>query len=173
MQTAGSLHVETVLKDKGIMFLVTGADGQLIKAPESSGNLSLKIGDKPKEYTLKLQPLKNHGVGAAIDLTQLKGKMLHMEVVLNGFGTQPIKFVSTGKLADTASDAMLVSLQKTCPVTGKSLGSMGKPPKIVVKGKPLFVCCEPCSSKIKAKPDEYFAIDFNMPKLDYLLFHVN
>ncbi|HBE68641.1 MAG TPA: hypothetical protein DDW52_10890 [Planctomycetaceae bacterium] len=34
---------------------------------------------------------------------------------------------------------------------------MGKPPKIMVKGKPLFVCCEPCSAKIEAKPDEYLA----------------
>ncbi|MEM8668018.1 MAG: hypothetical protein AAGG48_10910 [Planctomycetota bacterium] len=157
LQSVGTLRIETVLRENGILFMVRGADGQTLKAREATGSLTLRIEDKPKEYALKLQPLKNGGVGAAIDLTRLKGKILHMDVVLNGLGDQSIKFHSMATLSDTVSDAVLISLQKTCPVTGKSLGSMGKPPKIIVEGKPLFVCCEPCSAKIKAKPDEYLA----------------
>ncbi|MEO1615605.1 MAG: hypothetical protein AAFV88_07145 [Planctomycetota bacterium] len=157
LQSVGSLQIETVLKEKGIVFMIIGTEGQTLKAPDAVGSLKLKIGDKPKEYTLKLQPLKKGGIGAAVDLTKLKGKTLHMDVVLEGFGEQSIKFQAVGELTDKVSDAMLISLQKTCPVTGKPLGSMGSPPKIMVKGKPLFVCCEPCSAKIKAKPDEYLA----------------
>ena len=157
LQTVGSLKVETLLQEKGIFFMVSSADGQMLKAPEAEGVLKLKIGDRPKEYTLRLQALKNGGIGAAIDLAKLKGKMLHMDVVLDGIDDQPVKFHTMGKLTDKVSDAMLISLQKTCPVTGKPLGAMGKPPKIMVKGKPLFVCCEPCSAKLKDKPDEYLA----------------
>ncbi len=157
LQTVGTLKIETLLQEKGIFFMVSSTDGQMLKAPEAEGILKLKIGDRPKEYTLLLQALKNGGIGAAIDLAKLKGKMLHMDVVIHGIGDQPVKFHTMGKLKDKVSDAMLISLQKTCPVTGKPLGAMGKPPKIMVKGKPLFVCCEPCSAKIEAKPDEYLA----------------
>lgn len=157
LQTVGALRIETLLLEKGVYFMVSDTDGQMLKVPEAAGVLKLKIGDKPKEYTLKLQPLKNGGIGAAIDLAKLKGKMLHMDVVLNGIGDKPVKFHTMGKLTDKVSDAVLISLQKTCPITGKSLGAMGKPPKIMVNGKPLFVCCEPCSAKIEAKPDEYLA----------------
>ncbi|GAB5402959.1 MAG: hypothetical protein Aurels2KO_11900 [Aureliella sp.] len=157
LQTVGSLQIETVLKEKGILFMVSNTDGQMLSAAETNGSLKLRIGDKPKEYSLKLQPLKKGGIGAAVDLTKLKGKLLHMDVVIKGFGEQPLKFHAMSKLVDMVSDAMLISLQKTCPVTGKPLGSMGSPPKIMVKGKPLFVCCKPCSAKIQAKPDEYLA----------------
>lgn len=157
LQTVGTLQIETVLKDKGIVFFVLGSDGQMVKAPDAVGSLKLKIGDKPKEYNVKLQALKNQGIGAAVDLSKLKGQTLHMDVVLRSLGDTPIEFHAMGKLADSVSDAMLISLQKTCPVTGKDLGSMGKPPKIMVGGKPLFVCCPPCSAKVKAKPYEYLA----------------
>ena len=78
-----------------------------------------------------------------------------MEVELIGLVEKPIQFSTSSVLQSRLSDEMLVRLQKTCPVTGKPLGSMGKPPKILVKGKPLFVCCPPCSSKITDNPEPY------------------
>ena len=33
---------------------------------------------------------------------------------------------------------------------------MGAPPKIMVGGKALFVCCAGCSSKVRSSPDQYF-----------------
>ncbi|MEM7475354.1 MAG: hypothetical protein AAF483_10210 [Planctomycetota bacterium] len=54
-----------------------------------------------------------------------------------------------------AGDELMISLQKTCPVTGKALGAMGKPPKVVVDGKPFFVCCAPCIQQLEAKKSEY------------------
>ena len=64
----------------------------------------------------------------------------------------------TAELAKlTAEDRVLATKQKTCPVTGELLGSMGAPIKIDVKGQPVFICCEGCKEDLLAKPDEYIA----------------
>ena len=157
LQTLGSHKVETVLKEKGVMFMVFGADGKMLHAPAAAGSLTLKVGKSPKAYVYKLQSMKNHGVGAAIDLSKVKGHTLHMDVSLEGFADKPLAFHVMGELGGIVTDAMLISLQKTCPVSGQALGSMGAPPKIMVKGKPLFVCCKGCSAKVTANPDEYLA----------------
>jgi len=38
--------------------------------------------------------------------------------------------------------------QRICPVTGEPLGSMGKPIKVTVAGRSLFVCCQGCVNAI-------------------------
>lgn|GEM_PF-991306 len=47
--------------------------------------------------------------------------------------------------------------QKICPVTGKNLGSMGVPPKLTVRGRTVFLCCDGCSGAIEADPEKYLA----------------
>lgn len=59
------------------------------------------------------------------------------------------------ELPDADRNAALA--QKECPVTGKTLGSMGKPPKVTVQGQEVFLCCSGCEEEIKSKPDEYLA----------------
>jgi hypothetical protein len=54
-------------------------------------------------------------------------------------------------------DRALAEKQRTCPVTGEVLGSMGAPVKLDVKGQPVFICCEGCRDKLLASPDEYLA----------------
>ena len=56
-----------------------------------------------------------------------------------------------------AEDRKLAEEQKVCPVTGEPLGSMGKPIKLTVKDRPVFICCASCEGKIKADPDKYLA----------------
>lgn len=53
------------------------------------------------------------------------------------------------------SDQELIEKQKTCPVTDQPLGSMGKPVKVVVKGRTVFLCCAGCKKKLFANPDKY------------------
>ncbi len=45
--------------------------------------------------------------------------------------------------------------QKTCPVTGLPLGSMGPPPRVVVNGKTVFICCEGCAATLEEAPEKY------------------
>ncbi len=47
--------------------------------------------------------------------------------------------------------------QKVCPVTGEPLGSMGKPQKITVIGKEVFICCAGCEEKLNEEPEKYLA----------------
>jgi hypothetical protein len=43
--------------------------------------------------------------------------------------------------------------QKLCPVTDEPLGSMGVPIKMMVKGQPVFLCCEGCRDAVNEDPD--------------------
>jgi YHS domain-containing protein len=64
----------------------------------------------------------------------------------------PATFAS---LSETDRAAALA--QKVCPVSGETLGEMGTPYKVTVKGRDVFLCCAGCREKIEANPDEYLA----------------
>jgi hypothetical protein len=42
----------------------------------------------------------------------------------------------------------------TCPISGKKLGSMGEPVKLVLDNHLVQLCCKGCTAKAKAKKDE-------------------
>jgi membrane fusion protein, copper/silver efflux system len=54
-------------------------------------------------------------------------------------------------------DRALAGRQKTCPVTGLALGSMGTPEREVVSGRVVLLCCGGCRSKLLAEPAKYLA----------------
>ncbi|WP_235908928.1 hypothetical protein [Roseiconus nitratireducens] len=58
----------------------------------------------------------------------------------------------------TPADAPLIAAQKTCPVMDEPLGSMGGPVKLMVGGKPIFLCCRGCIKKVEAEPAKYMAM---------------
>lgn len=55
------------------------------------------------------------------------------------------------------ADRALAEKQKVCPVTGEALGSMGKPLKVTVKGRTVFLCCGGCEEDLKKDPDKFLA----------------
>lgn len=52
-------------------------------------------------------------------------------------------------------DQKLALAQKTCPVSGEELGSMGTPIKVSGAGKTVFLCCKGCVKKFEANPEKY------------------
>ncbi|MHC4398939.1 MAG: efflux RND transporter periplasmic adaptor subunit [Planctomycetota bacterium] len=56
-----------------------------------------------------------------------------------------------------ANDRALAESQQICPVTKLPLGSMGTPPKVDVNGRPVFICCKGCETRLLAEPDKYLA----------------
>jgi hypothetical protein len=54
-------------------------------------------------------------------------------------------------------DRALAEQQKTCPVTGKLLGSMGTPVRVDLAGKTIFLCCKSCEPDLKANPERYLS----------------
>ncbi len=51
-------------------------------------------------------------------------------------------------------DRKLAEEQKTCPITGEALGSMGVPPKLTLKNQTVFLCCASCKKKAEADLDK-------------------
>jgi len=56
-----------------------------------------------------------------------------------------------------AEDAALARKQEVCPVSGKPLGSMGTPVKVMVGDQAVFLCCESCRKSIEKDPERYLA----------------
>jgi hypothetical protein len=51
------------------------------------------------------------------------------------------------------ADRALALKQKTCPITGEPLGSMGTPVKVKLGGRIVFLCCEGCEDEARKDPD--------------------
>jgi len=56
-----------------------------------------------------------------------------------------------------ASEREAALRQRTCPVTKQPLGSMGKPIRVNVAGRSVFVCCEGCVNRLKNAPGQYLS----------------
>lgn len=57
----------------------------------------------------------------------------------------------------SAEDRLLAERQEVCPVANMPLGSMGAPIKVMVEGRPVFICCEGCRKSLLAEPNKYLA----------------
>jgi YHS domain-containing protein len=55
--------------------------------------------------------------------------------------------------ADTAA----AKKQRICPVSGEVLGAMGKPYKVTIQGRTVFLCCPGCEEKLRNDPDKYLS----------------
>jgi uncharacterized protein YbaR (Trm112 family) len=55
----------------------------------------------------------------------------------------------------TKTDQRAIDAQKTCPVSGEGLGSMGTPIKVTRGDRSVFLCCPACLKKVEAEPDKF------------------
>jgi hypothetical protein len=53
------------------------------------------------------------------------------------------------------ADRELAEKQKTCPVSGEPLGSMGTPVKVTVEDREVFLCCAGCEGELRSDPEKY------------------
>src|SRR5262249_55948795 len=68
---------------------------------------------------------------------------------------EELRDISTALAKLSDADRKLAEAQRFCPVMSDSrLGSMGKPVKLMIDGKPVFICCEGCRDEALAKPEE-------------------
>lgn len=51
-------------------------------------------------------------------------------------------------------DRTFAVAQKTCPITGEPLGSMGVPLKLTLKDQVVFLCCSSCKKKAESDPEK-------------------
>lgn len=64
-------------------------------------------------------------------------------------------------------DQLKASVQKICPVSGRELGSMGKPLKVQAGGMDVFLCCEGCKEG-KIQKSHWLQIRNNFAKAQNL-----
>lgn len=62
-----------------------------------------------------------------------------------------------GGASDRSKEKEVIAAQKNCPVSGKSLGSMGAPIRTTVKDQDVYVCCRGCIARLQKEPDKYLA----------------
>lgn len=60
-------------------------------------------------------------------------------------------------LLEDEADRVAARQQRICPVSGEPLGSMGKPIKLTVEGREVFICCASCEDALREDPEKYFA----------------
>jgi hypothetical protein len=54
-------------------------------------------------------------------------------------------------------EEQLIAKQKICPVTDEPLGSMGKPVRVVLEGRSVYLCCKGCEAELRRDPKTYLA----------------
>lgn len=57
----------------------------------------------------------------------------------------------------SGDEEQLIAKQKICPVTDEPLGSMGKPVRVVLEGRTVFLCCKGCEAELRRDPKAYLA----------------
>ncbi len=63
----------------------------------------------------------------------------------------------------TQADWKAIAAQRTCPVSGAALGSMGAPLKITQGGRSVFVCCPDCVKSVWAAPEKFLGTSAPRP----------
>lgn len=99
VQSVGDRRIETVIAEKGIMFMILGQNDRPIAPPDATGTLKLRVGESEKEYTYAIKTLKNLAIGVGVDLSKVVDQPLHMNVEITNVGTEPLAFHAMGKLA--------------------------------------------------------------------------
>jgi len=74
-----------------------------------------------------------------------------------GAAARPSHPAPTRPAPAASEDEKLIARQKFCPVTDEPLGSMGAPVKLIVDGRPLFICCKGCENAVRSNPKKYLA----------------
>lgn len=74
-----------------------------------------------------------------------------------GASSKPAPTVKEPPTPATSEDETLIAKQKICPVTDEPLGSMGKPMRLKVEGRTVFICCKACEKELRSNAGKYLA----------------
>jgi Cu(I)/Ag(I) efflux system membrane fusion protein len=146
-------HGRLVLAAPAEAVLTTGRR-ELVYVEEEPGKYRVvapKLGPRAGDYYPVLEGLKEG------DRVVVRGNfLLDSQFQITG---KPSLLYPVGTVAEmnlgslSAEDRKLAMTQRICPVTGAPLGSMGKPVKMTVKGRAVFLCCQGCEDAVKDDPD--------------------
>ena len=160
LKQADGLQLETVVSRGGIQMFVYDKSGQPVSVNQGRGAASLRVEGNAKRYRYDLLPDGKGGLTAVVNLSSIAGRQIEVAIQLFGVSATAGQTISLNEVATVpASDMQLaaaaIARQKTCPVSGKPLGSMGAPVAVDVNGQRVFVCCGGCVDAVNAEPAKY------------------
>lgn len=159
MHTAGKIQTETVVTPGGIKVYLFGLDGKPLSPADARGVASLAVEGNPKRYRYDLFPGDDGSLSLSINLSTVAGHQLTVDYQIVGVAaagaTVNYRDVVVGPVDPALVEATAIARQKVCPVSGKALGSMGKPIAVDLEGQRVFVCCAGCVDTVKANPAKF------------------
>ncbi|MHB0958838.1 MAG: hypothetical protein ACYC0X_15165 [Pirellulaceae bacterium] len=178
------LSFEVVYQPKEIRVYLYGPFPQPANSKDVKGEISLQQRSGKRVTRLTLQHVappegEQDYLSVPADLSRVKEGELSATIKLENVPlppqstatfTQAVVLSKGGLQVVLAeldpSDQDRIARQRVCPVTGAELNSMGGPVKVLVGGKPLYLCCKGCLSKVKSDPEKFLskAIQSNQSK---------
>lgn len=174
MTTVAPLAFEVVYQPREIRVYIYGPNQQPQSARDVAGEVGLRRRNSSRTFTATLHYVappsgssEQDYLAVAANLKDVEdGDMTSTFTLTNLPLDRPTaKFgqsvaLSKAKVQVTsaaldASDQASIARQRTCPVTGAALGSMGDPIKVLVGDQPLYLCCKGCLSKVQSDPETY------------------
>ncbi|MCO8120879.1 hypothetical protein NHH03_03955 [Stieleria sp. TO1_6] len=160
LKQSGDVQLETVVSQAGIQMFVYDQNGQPVSVKQGRGAASVRMEGNAKRYRYDLLPDGKGGLTAPVNLSQIAGRQIEVQVQLVGISQssgQTISFneVATVPASEIQLAAAAIARQKICPVSGKPLGSMGDPIAVDVNQQRVFVCCDGCVNAVESTPAKY------------------
>ena len=174
---------EVVFAPAGVKVYPTGMEGKPVDATKLSGKATFYHPSSPKPWfdrplsaAAAISGQAPASLARTIDLSKVPSKGAKVAIEITGLPdpAEPtvsftVPFVLTQPPAAAArpapaaityasatrADQAAIKAQRVCPVSGKSLGSMGMPIKVTRGDRSVFLCCQGCLGKVTANPDQY------------------
>lgn len=159
----GDSWAEVVFRPTSVRVFLYDAKGQPLSTQAIRGNVSMKVKGNPRVYRYGLLPeagrsAPGNSMALSVDLSKIPNDAMQVAFDLYGLpGARRVSKFEVGFRVTRTADEVAIARQQLCPVSGKKLGSMGRPIKTVVDGKPVFVCCQGCTNALKTNPKKYLA----------------
>ncbi|TWU15139.1 hypothetical protein [Allorhodopirellula heiligendammensis] len=160
LKQSETIQLETVVSQSGIEVFVFDLDGQPVAVDGGRGAASLRVEGNAKRYRYDLLPDGKGGLIAPVDLSEIAGLQIEIQIQLVGLHAVGSRAVRLNEVATVPIGALqlasaAITRQKICPVTGKPLGSMGDPVAVDVNDQRVFVCCAGCVGALESEPAKY------------------
>jgi len=175
IKIASPFSFEVVYQTQEIRLYVYGPNSKPLAAGDIKGAITLQVRNAAKTSQVPLQYVPRPAgsseqdyLAAKVDLSKIKNGDMTVSFKLDNLpDSKQSKAAFTQTFALTKvkpkvslatvgeADRAGIEQQKVCPVTGAKLGSMGDSIKVLVDGRPLYLCCQGCVAKVKNAPENY------------------
>lgn len=161
--SADGSWAEVVFRPTSVRVYLYDAKGQPLSSNGLRGSIAMKVKGNPRVYRYGLLPeagrsAPTNSMALAVDLSKIPDDAMQVTFDVYGLpGARRASRFEVGFRVTHTEDELAIARQKLCPVSGKKLGSMGRPIKSIVNGKPVFVCCQGCTNALKSAPTKYLA----------------